>query len=359
MVHQGLPDPLKRSAAAANRPRAALAVFLCGGSADGRGETWGLGGTQSSSFPLPRPSPLFSAVLVRAAAAEAAVTMAGAKAGRTSSTGAAATIGSLRIGAAARRVVASGCTAIHELLRSSRNVAEHARHRSMRTGGSGAIAAAAAAAAQALAPTLEAFVTLCSDIDGPGASTPGAASSWSLRTTSREAAAAADRDDGGKTAGGGDARSRVERRGGEKGGDRRSWRDAQEAVSLLLDLVDGFLETKEMAVSRGDGDTRAPHGRFQMQQQHRRQQQHPLRVGDDRLSSPSPWLHDQPQKGSVGANSVRRMWVEVRGLCGGKAEARAAASRRLTDLLKGTALSGGDGEFSSGAKASPSDRKVI
>ncbi|CAM9479583.1 unnamed protein product [Scytosiphon promiscuus] len=310
MIRQGLEDPRQRSAAA-SRSRAALAVILGGESGCVGGETSGSKGRQYLPSAPTQPSPLFSAVVLRAAE-----TLVSPPGGPASSPAVAKGVGSCRTAAFARRIVASSCNAIHETLRSDGDVTTQGRRRSDRA---------------ALAPALEAFATLCRGI-GVGAEPPSAASRPRGATWRGATAGAVDTLHVVGGAVGGDPRSRVERGGSGgagNGDDLGSWRDAQQAVSSLLDFVDGFLETREEA------------GFFQ--------------VGDDGPLSPSPWGRQQQRKGAnkMERNAVRRMWVEVRGLCGGASQARAASSRRLAGLLQEMAVAGGDGGLSRGGRVNP------
>ncbi|CAM9698551.1 unnamed protein product, partial [Ectocarpus sp. 13 AM-2016] len=108
---------------------------------------------------------------------------------------------------------------------------------------------------------------------------------------------------------------------GQNEEDASGWREAHRAVSSLLDFVDGLLEDEAK-----QGLHPAAQGRLQ--------------AGDGVLPSPPPRrqgsLTTTPSLAKCAA--ARRMWVEVRGLCGGEANARAAASRRLAGFLKKAAI---------------------
>lgn len=300
MARHGLADPRKRPLAA-TRLAAALAVVLGGGDgvAGGRG-----GAVASAVTPSAPSSPLFSAVLLQGTAtsgspgnAAAAGIAAPAPAAAAASPAAAASSAvalagpSAAAASAARRIIASSCTALHGLLRSDGLTPKNVS----------LTATAAAAAAQALSPTLEAFVEVCRAAERAAASPATAASAW---------------PDEGAAANGyycGHARLPA----GQKEEDAGSWREARRAVSSLLDFVDGLLEDETK-----QGLHPAAQGRLQ--------------AGDGVLSSPPPRRHQSPTTTPSLAKSAaaRRMWVEVRGLCGGEANARAAASRRLAGLLK-------------------------
>ncbi|CAB1102286.1 unnamed protein product [Ectocarpus sp. CCAP 1310/34] len=291
MARHGLGDPRKRPLAA-SRLTAALAVVLGGGD----GVAAGRGGAGASAATRSVPSsPLFSAVLLRGtvtsgppgnAAAAAAASHAAAASSAVVLAGSSAAAAS-----AARRIIASSCTALHGLLRSDGLTPKNVS----------LTAAAAAAAAQALSPTLEAFVEVCRAAERAAASPA--------------AAAPAGQDEGAAANGYHCGHARLP--AGQNEEDACSWREARRVVSSLLDFVDGLLgdETKQ-------GLHPAAHGRLQ--------------AGDGVLSSPPLRRHGSltttPSLAKSGA--ARRMWMEVRGLCGGEANARVAASRRLAGLLK-------------------------
>ncbi|CAM9944307.1 unnamed protein product, partial [Ectocarpus sp. 4 AP-2014] len=297
MARHGLADARKRPLAA-TRLAAALAVVLGGGD----GVAGGRGGAVASAVTRSAPSSLlFSAVLLRATATSGSLDNAGAggagagaapaAAGAAASSAVALAGPSAAATSAARRIIASSCTALHGFLRSDGLTPKNVS----------LTAAAAAAAAQALSPTLETFVEVCRAAERTAASPVTAAAAW---------------QDEGAAANGyfcGHARLPT----GQNEEDVSCWREARRAVSSLLDFVDGLLEDETK-----QGLHPAAQGRLQ--------------AGDGVLSSPPPRRHRSPTTNPSLAKSAaaRRMWVEVRGLCGGESNARAAASRRLAGLLK-------------------------
>lgn len=327
MVHHGFTDPLKPPSVA-SRSAAAVAVILGGngnGSAGGGGG--GAGGVSGASLPSvpspPRPSsPLFAAVLLRATGVQplldgSAPAVAAGVAAVTTAAGAA---DASATAAAACRVVASACTALHGLLRSGSTTGSggsgdrgyHTGTGNERRRGDSTTADAAVAAARALAPCLEAFLSVC------WSKSKATASSRLLRpapSRGGEGGAAAPAGSGENGA------LETEReREREMGGAEEARREAYQATSSLLDFVDGVaLEV----------DTPAPLDRFD----HSRRRQ----AGGDVRQRLSADRRSGKQPPSPPGRRAGRMWAEVRGLCRREKEARVAASRRLAGMLKGSA----------------------
>lgn len=226
----------------------------------------------------------------------------------------------------ARRIVANSCTALHGLLRSE---------------GSGygdTTAAAAAAAAQALTPTLEAFVSLSfSTAKNPSATPSSAVAASSFAGTIAWQRGGNAGNGGGSNPTAATADGTVGRDGGQA--HHGSWQDASRAVSLLLDFVDGVVETTSVYESNrgpyGEGNNKGPRVAHQQR-----------RPDNEAFFPPTHTRqHQQPFKPTAMANRAtkKRVWAEVRGLCCGDAGARAASSRRLAALLEGAVTFPEDG----------------
>lgn len=327
MVHHGFTDPL-RPPSIASRSAAGAAVIL--GGRNNAGVAGGVGRVPSVSLPpSPSPSrpssPLFAAVLLRATGvkpAPAGGTPLAAAASAAVDT-AAGVADASATAAAARRVVASACTALHGLLRPGSSGGSHGNGNGSRRGDS--TTSAAIAAARAVAPCLQALLSLCWS-KSRAAVTPSC-----VRPTERQRGAAA-------AAAGEDGRLQAERerqRGDpqeQAGGDdgQEEWGEAYRAASSLLDFVDGFLEVEEAGgrwARRRRGWSAAPA---------RDRVGHPQPGGVVRPGSTDPRRSSMPSPEGEGG-ALTRMWAEVRGLCRREAEARAATSRRLASLLKESA----------------------
>ena len=307
MVQHGFADPFKPPSVA-SRSATAVAVIL-GGSGNAGG---GSPVTSPLSWPsLQRPSsPLFAAVLLLATGAKRPSDGDAPAAGAGAPVGPAADANDASV--AARRVAASACTALHGLLRCSGNTAAGGGGGGDRgchdgTGndtrrGDSTTADTAIAAAQAVAPCLEAFLSLC------WSKSEAAAPSSGVRPTSWRGGVVAP-------AGGGEDVGLWAERERDPDVAEAGWREAYQAASSLLDFVDGV----PLKV-----DTPAPFGRSDRRQ-----------GGDVRQFQLT--ADHRSGKLSAAGKGVLRLWAEVRGLCRREKEARVATSRRLASMLKGSA----------------------
>lgn len=322
MVEHGFADP-RKVAPPATRSATALAVILGGGCGGGGDSVTAL----SSPTLFPPSCPLFSAVFLRATSTTIAGEPGGGNGAASPDWSATATVTDPDYTAAnARLVVASSCAALHRLLRSEGNVDVQGNVYGTESGGY-SVPTAATAVAQALAPTLEAFVSLsCGTMKDPAEPSSPATVGWRRGGNPGNAGGSAPPGAHGDTVGS----------DGTQAHDG-SWQEANRAASLLLDFVDGFVETtsvyeREKQCRERSSGSRALHhmsGLSQFQQSQ----------ADDEVFSPPPHTqrhqHQQLTKQpSLGNRAMmKKVWAEVRGLCRGEVGAIAASSRWLAAVL--------------------------